>query len=78
MSALKGVTNNDDDSFAVSLSVLQWAEVCAALQTYVRSEAVGAPVSQRDAIRALQEIHRVASGAVELPPPDDVLGVHGG
>lgn len=64
------------DSFTVTLTVLQWVEVAAALRHYVAcpTGAAGAVCSQADATAALQEVDRVARGEDEPASPDDVLG----
>ena len=68
------VPDEGAESVFVGLSVMQWAEVCASLQHYVRCAATGLPASQGDAIAALQEIDRVMRGASDVAPPDDILG----
>lgn len=66
--------DEEDELVAVSLTVMAWADVCAAFQGYIREGARGAPASQRDALFALGEIDRVMRGAAEHAPPDELLG----
>lgn len=64
-----------DGGIEVSLPLMTWAEVAAALQLYVGHESTKA--SRRDALFALREIDRVVMGKSEQAPPDDVLGPGG-
>lgn len=75
-------TDDQDDDIApvtVTLDLMVWAEVCAALQLFVSHESTReCPASRRDALYALREIDRVVMGQSEQAPPDDVLGPGGG
>ena len=70
------MSQDDDETFSVSLGLLEWAEVSAALTQYIQ-ESKDAPSSQRDALLALRKIDQAMTGSTELPPADDVLGVGG-